>query len=239
MSRSRSSSRSTICAWSVMFVSDWAGPSCIDRAISRRRSSWALRTTRDSDGGSVSVDSGRATADWRRAAGPSPATISSVSRSMAPSALATAATASRWRLQRPALAVEVVDLRLHEDGAAGEGHELRVRLGVARRRCPRSARRPGPASARGGSPRCAPGRRACRSRRARDRARRRRPRGARRAHRPWRAADSRAWSWQARLPGRSRLSPPASGSSPGASHTRRPGSGRSRTACAGSSSCGS
>ena len=30
-----------------MFVRLWAGPSCIARAISRRRSSWALRTSRD------------------------------------------------------------------------------------------------------------------------------------------------------------------------------------------------
>ena len=34
-----------------MLVSDWAGPSCIDRAISRRRSSWADSTTRESVGG--------------------------------------------------------------------------------------------------------------------------------------------------------------------------------------------
>ena len=38
---SRSTSRSTICAWRTMFVRLCAGPSCIARAISRRRSSWA------------------------------------------------------------------------------------------------------------------------------------------------------------------------------------------------------
>ena len=34
-------SRSTIWAWRTMLVRLWAGPSCIARAISRRRSSWA------------------------------------------------------------------------------------------------------------------------------------------------------------------------------------------------------
>ena len=38
-----------------MFVRLWAGPSCIARAISRRRSSWALRTIRDTAGGDLRV----------------------------------------------------------------------------------------------------------------------------------------------------------------------------------------
>ena len=45
-------SRSTICAWSTMFVRLCAGPSCICRAISRRMSSWAVRIIRDTPGGS-------------------------------------------------------------------------------------------------------------------------------------------------------------------------------------------
>src|SRR5438034_10357716 len=44
-------SRSTIWAWSTMLVRLWAGPSCICRAISRRRSSWAVRMMRDTPGG--------------------------------------------------------------------------------------------------------------------------------------------------------------------------------------------
>jgi len=44
-------SRSTICAWSTMFVRLWAGPSCIARAISRRRSSCELSSSRATSGG--------------------------------------------------------------------------------------------------------------------------------------------------------------------------------------------
>ena len=43
--------RSTIWAWRTMLVRLWAGPSCIARAISRRRSSWALRSSRETAGG--------------------------------------------------------------------------------------------------------------------------------------------------------------------------------------------
>ena len=43
-------SRSTICAWRTMLVRLWAGPSCIARAISRRRSSCASRSSRDTAG---------------------------------------------------------------------------------------------------------------------------------------------------------------------------------------------
>ena len=44
-------SRSTIWAWRTMLVRLWAGPSCIARAISRRRSSWAPRSNRETAGG--------------------------------------------------------------------------------------------------------------------------------------------------------------------------------------------
>ncbi len=63
---SRATSRSTICAWRTMFVRLWAGPSCIARAISRRRSSWAPRTRRDTADGHRRVV-GRAAALGRAA----------------------------------------------------------------------------------------------------------------------------------------------------------------------------
>src|SRR5450759_53504 len=49
---SRSRSRSTIWACRTMLVRLWAGPSCMARAISRRRSSWAASTSRETAGGS-------------------------------------------------------------------------------------------------------------------------------------------------------------------------------------------
>ena len=54
-------SRSTIWACRTMFVRLWAGPSCIARAISRRRSSWAPRSSRETAGGDrrVAADDAR------------------------------------------------------------------------------------------------------------------------------------------------------------------------------------
>ena len=78
-----------------MFVSDWAGPSCIERAISRRRSSWAdeddARQGRRQRVGGFEQDGGGTT---RAARGLARHDLERVEVHR-PSALATAATASR------------------------------------------------------------------------------------------------------------------------------------------------
>ena len=223
-------SRSTIWAWSTMLVRLWAGPSCIARAISRRRSSWAP-SSEPRDGrrhrrvrGQAAAPAAAASAARRRA----PAAIDG-----APSVVDIARRARRGSGQRPALALEDVDLATPSAAArlvSVTSWALRSR---SRRRSgsPSAAERVGellgrrrPAASRGGRPRSAPGRRAGRSRRARvERApARRHPRGElgrRRARRARRRLGL------GRCHGRS-ISPPASGSSPGASRRRRPGSGR-------------
>ena len=103
--------------------------------------------------------------------------------------------------ERPALALEVVDLRLHEDGAPGERDELRVRLGVVARPLP-SIRSVGldPLLLVAGRL----GARLADEHVDLDELAVERgdvvAHGARRAHRPWRAADSRVWSWRCRSP---------------------------------------
>ena len=102
-----------------MLVSDWAGPSCIARAISRRRSSWAPSTMREIEGESAcaSPDSdrvARSTGSGRNADGVHLVRDGRDGRAMAQ--------------QRLALSLQQVHLRFHEDCPPGEGNELLVGL---------------------------------------------------------------------------------------------------------------
>ncbi len=221
--------RSTIWAWRTMFVRLWAGPSCIARAISRRRSSWAsssIRGTAASPSAMAADPVPRGAEDGAEAAGSTPR----------PSRLGSHGVAVAGH--GPALALEDLDLRLHQGRALGEGDELDaqlgdlVRLGVlasARSACRdaplrRDSWRDASALAWVTSRSISP---SSRSRRATSSASRADSSsrlagavggvvaGASVIERGVRASPGSRW-----------ISPPASGSSPGASRTRRPGSGR-------------
>ena len=140
------SRRSTIWAWRTMFVRLWAGPSCIARAISRRRSSWAARTSRDTAGRRRRVGAGLA------AAARPPASPAAPPATAAPSASAYAARRVAEAGERLALALEDVDLGLHQRRPLGERDELAVRGRRVRRSrvasgWPRASPPPGRASA--------------------------------------------------------------------------------------------
>ena len=112
---SEATSRSTICAWSTMLVRLWAGPSCMAREISRRRSSWAPSRSRDTAGDSSPSS---------LAAGPaSPAAVA-----IAAGRLDVGGQGVAVAREDPLLAVEDLDLGLHQRGALGERQELRVLL---------------------------------------------------------------------------------------------------------------
>ncbi len=66
-------SRSTIWAWRTMLVRLWAGPSCIARAMSRRRSSWAARIIRETAGDTRAPVVAEPSIARRRRSSPSPA----------------------------------------------------------------------------------------------------------------------------------------------------------------------
>ena len=108
-----------------MFVRLWAGPSCIARAISRRRSSWAPSSSRDTAGGTAA------------GVGPCRAPASTGWPAARRRGALSASTYARERVavaaERPALALEDVDLGLHERRALGEQDELGVELGRDRR----------------------------------------------------------------------------------------------------------
>ena len=238
---SRAMRRSTICAWSTMFVRLWAGPSCIARAISRRRSSWAVedhprdaraaRRRRRSSAAAARAPrrppeaAASALAAGSRAGGSPVPRVGSRSRRVA---VACRAPCACPRGRRPGL---------HHGGTAGQGDELATsRLGdlrrvaacaVSRGAACRPAARAWP---RGARPRSGPAGRAARSRRAR----RRGASSPRRCERvggssvaagvgDWcraRVSAGIAARWVASV------NPRASGSSPGASRRRRPGCGR-------------
>ena len=102
-----STRRSTIWAWSTMLVRLWAGPSCIARAISRRRSSCASMTSRETP---LGVEP------------PAPATTASppAPPSKPRSESRYSATAVAIARERAPLALEDVDLGLHQRGALGQ-----------------------------------------------------------------------------------------------------------------------
>ena len=231
-----STRRSTIWAWSTMLVRLWAGPSCIARAISRRRSSWASRNRRDTAGGwdavvgrsppradraacvaltspnaasSIGVrrraprDSGRAPGACPRA--PRPATPSgrrawSAATSCALSSAARSGSASHQtdplRAPRRALSAAGNPPRLVPGGLGPGLRDEQVDLAELDVEARQLVRHPRRDLGQAGGRR---GRRRCRSSSAR--------------------SSALASVVVA-------ISPPASGSSPGASRTRRPGSGR-------------
>ena len=135
-----------------MFVRLWAGPSCIWRAISRRMSSWAVRIIRETPGGSgppcstlrsSGVAVGRALVPACRCRRRRPPGSAGERRGPASACAAIASCEPRRGL---ALALEEVDLGLHQRGLAGDGDELVGELGELlgrrRRRRSRAARRP-------------------------------------------------------------------------------------------------
>ena len=201
-----------------MFVRLWAGPSCMARAMSRRRSSWADCRRRC------------IAAERRAAVAPSgvPGVVAAGRARAAPSSPASVATSPRRFARRVAiarqdllLALQDVDLGVHHGGALRERDELGVLRprsravgGHAERR--RASPPAGPASARGGRPRSAP-------------AGEQLDLGRARASRPSTSRSSAAGEVGRGADGLGhpgRVSPPASGSSPGAWRRRRPGSGR-------------
>ncbi len=199
-----------------MFVRLWAGPSCIARAISRRRSSWAVRTIRDIPG----APSSAARLAPLSAAGSS--APSSDRDAEAGSHLAQRFAESGEDL---ALAVEDLDLCLHDGGAAGQVDELGIeRDDILGRGCLGQA---GELVGRLGPFELVPlrlrpglrdehvdlGELTVEGREVAADARRQLPEGIRCRARFYRGH------------GRA-INPPASGSSPGASRRRRPASGR-------------
>ena len=98
-----------------MLVSDCAGPSCIARAISRRRSSWALSTIRDSVGAAGAASS-------------RPALRRPVGTRLGRELVGNRGHRRAVTDERLALALEEVDLALHQHGALRERDQLRPRL---------------------------------------------------------------------------------------------------------------
>ena len=162
---SDATSRSTICAWSTMLVRLWAGPSCMAREISRRRSSWARQQESRNGGGQL----GELARGGTGVAAP-------VRRHRRPDALDVGGQGVAVAREDPLLAVEDLDLGLHQRGALRERQELRVllerggRIGAAGRARRELLGRLGAATLRDGLPPRSPGTRAARSRRAPSRA---------------------------------------------------------------------
>ena len=248
---SRPISRSTIWAWRTMLVRLWAGPSCIAREMSRRRSSWADWMSRATSGGMATAVAGPPAGAARRGTVGPPATVRRSSRSPArpsryrrsarclplrtstcesmitarrvsttswPFCSASSAGSARieaWAAAiRSARAARFASCRSLSVWAWATSMSISVSSASSvsmspSRRSTRSARPPVPAGA--GSDRSVDGRRGG-------------------------VAMTGSCS---RIESGMSISPRASGSSPGAWRRPPPGSGRSPTACAGWSSCGS
>ena len=121
---------STIWACRTMLVRLWAGPSCIARAISRRRSSWAASSSRETAGGSEPIGSGL----LPRRPGPAPGRRGRDRLRERGQGLGIGGQAVSEAGEGSLLALEHVDLRLHQGSPLREQHELRVELcGIGRR----------------------------------------------------------------------------------------------------------